>query len=52
MKATFETAAPCAGDVMNLAVADVNDAVPLYETTLGFHIVSRENTRLSASFYS
>jgi len=32
------------GDNMNLPVADVDAAVPFYETVLGFHVVSRSDT--------
>ena len=32
------------GDAMNLPVADVNAAVPFYESVLGFTVVSRSDT--------
>ena len=40
-KAKFKRAAPYAEDAMNLPVADVDAAIPFYEQTLGFHVVSR-----------
>src|SRR5437660_8560449 len=40
-KATFKRAAPYADDAMNLPVADVDAAIPFYEETFGFHVVSR-----------
>ena len=47
-KAKFKRAVPYAGDAMNLPVADVDAAIPFYETTLGFQVVSRSD----ASFKS
>ena len=44
MKAKFKRAAPYADDAMNLPVADVDAAIPFYEETLGFHVVSQSNT--------
>ena len=43
MKAVFKRAAPYADDAMNLPVADVEAAIPYYETTFGFHVVSRHD---------
>ena len=40
-KAKFKRAAPYADDAMNLPVADVDAAIPFYEETLGFKVVSR-----------
>jgi catechol 2,3-dioxygenase-like lactoylglutathione lyase family enzyme len=42
-RAIFKRAAPYADDEMNLPVADVNAAIPFYEKTLGFRIVSRSD---------
>jgi lactoylglutathione lyase len=42
MKAVFKRAAPYADDAMNLPVADVDAAVPYYEKTFGFRVVSRQ----------
>ncbi|MBV9849864.1 MAG: VOC family protein [Armatimonadetes bacterium] len=44
MKAVFQTAAPYAADALNLPVADVEAAVPFYETTMGFRVMSRRET--------
>ena len=41
MKATFKRAVPYADDAMNLPVADVDAAIPYYEKTFGFRVVSR-----------
>jgi lactoylglutathione lyase len=43
MKAVFKRAAPYTDDAMNLPVADVDAAVPYYEQTFGFHVVSRHD---------
>jgi lactoylglutathione lyase len=43
MKAVFKRAAPYADDEMNLPVKDVDAAVPFYESTMGFRVVSRED---------
>jgi lactoylglutathione lyase len=44
MKAIYITAAPYAKDAMNLPVADVETAVPFYETIMGFQVVSRNDS--------
>jgi catechol 2,3-dioxygenase-like lactoylglutathione lyase family enzyme len=43
MKAEFKRAAPYADDAMNLPVADVETAIPYYEKTFGFRVVSRRD---------
>jgi len=43
MKAVFKRAAPYADDAMNLPVADVEAAIPYYEKTFGFRVVSRRD---------
>ena len=43
MKAVFKRAAPYADDAMNLPVADVEAAIPYYEETFGFSVVSRQD---------
>ena len=43
MKATFKRAVPYANDAMNLPVTDVAAAIPYYEKTFGFRVVSRTN---------
>ena len=44
MKGTLDRAFGYQGDAMNLPVADVDIAVPFYETVLGFHVESRTDT--------
>jgi catechol 2,3-dioxygenase-like lactoylglutathione lyase family enzyme len=41
MKAVFKTASPYQEDEMNLPVANVETAIPFYETIMGFQVVSR-----------
>ena len=43
MKALFMTAAPYAGDAMNLPVQTVDKAIPYYEKMFGFRVVSRQD---------
>ena len=43
MKALFLTAAPYADDAMNLPVDDIDAAIPYYEKTFGFRVVSRQD---------
>lgn len=42
MKAVYKSAAPYADDAMNLPVRDVDVAIPYYEKTFGFRVVSRQ----------
>ena len=41
-RAIFKRAVPYADDAMNLPVADVDVAIPYYERTFGFRVVSRQ----------
>src|SRR5262249_25757070 len=41
MTAIFKTAVPYAGDVLSLPVHNLEEALPFYETVMGFRIVSR-----------
>ncbi len=41
MAAVFKNAWPYKDDAMNLPVKSLADAIPFYETVLGFHLVSR-----------
>jgi lactoylglutathione lyase len=43
MKALFLTAAPYADDAMNLPVDDIDAAIPYYEKSFGFRVVSRQD---------
>jgi lactoylglutathione lyase len=44
MKAIFKNAWPYREDKMNLPVASVDDALPFYETVMGFRVVSRQDS--------
>ena len=44
MKAIYMTAAPYQKDAMNLPVADVETAIPFYETIMGFKLASRKDS--------
>ena len=44
MKAVFKTAVPYADDALNLPVGSVNAAIPYYEETFGFQVVTREES--------
>jgi lactoylglutathione lyase len=43
MKAIFRSAAPYAEDALNLPVRNVDSAIPYYEKTFGFRVVSRQD---------
>jgi len=43
VKAFFKSASPYAEDAMNLPVSDVEEAIPFYETIMGFKLVSRSD---------
>ena len=49
MKATFKRAVPYADDAMNLPVADVEAAIPFYEQTFGFRVVSRQDAPVKSA---
>jgi len=49
VKAIFKRAVPYAQDAMNLPVADVATAIPFYEATLGFKVVSRQDTPVKSA---
>lgn len=42
MKAVFKNVKPYADDALNLPVKDVESAIPYYERTFGFRVVSRQ----------
>jgi lactoylglutathione lyase len=44
MKAIFMTAWPYAEDALNLPVANVDEAVPFYETIMAFKVLSRNDS--------
>jgi lactoylglutathione lyase len=43
MKARFKNAWPYQQDALNLPVADVEAALPFYETVLGFQVIARND---------
>ena len=43
MKAVFKNAWPYQKDALNLPVANVQDALPFYETMMGFQVVSQND---------
>ena len=47
MSGTLERAYGYKGDSMNLPVADVETALPFYETVLGFQMLSRATLRIT-----
>lgn len=44
MKAVFKAAWPYQKDEMNLPVENVDQAIPFYETVMGFRVISRADT--------
>lgn len=44
VKTVFKRAAPYADDALNLPVRDVDTAIPYYEKTFGFRVVSRQQS--------
>jgi len=44
MKSVFKSTWPYQGDAMNLPVENVDDAVPFYETVMGFQVASRSDS--------
>ena len=42
-KSIFKTASPYLQDAMNLPVENLEDAIPFYETIMGFQVVSRQD---------
>ena len=43
-KATFKFASPYLGDAMNLPVKNLDEAIPFYETVMGFQFRSRQES--------
>ena len=42
-KSIFKTASPYLQDALNLPVENLEEAIPFYETIMGFHVVSRQD---------
>src|SRR5262245_29054640 len=45
----FRKAVPYAGDAKSLPVRNVDDAIPFYETVMGFRVISRDETRYKSA---
>ena len=43
-KAVFKTASPYLKDAMNLPVEKLDEAIPFYETIIGFQVTSRQDS--------
>jgi len=44
MKSVFKSTWPYQGDEMNLSVEDIDQAIPFYESVMGFRVVSRNDS--------
>ena len=44
MNAIYQTASPYAADALNLPVVDLKEALPFYETVMGFRVLSRQTS--------
>ena len=44
MRSVFKTVWPYQGDAMNLPVENVDDAIPFYESVMGFQVAARHDT--------
>ena len=44
MKSVFKSTWPYQGDEMNLPVEDIDQAIPFYESVMGFQVVSRNDS--------
>lgn len=44
MKSVFKSTWPYQGDAMNLPVEKVDEAIPFYETVMGFQVASRSDS--------
>lgn len=49
MGGLFRRAAGYQGDALNLPVANVDQALPFYEMSFGFHVVERRTTPVNAA---
>ena len=49
MKAMYKTAAPYLGDAMNLPVKNLEDALPFYQTVMGFQVLSRQDSPIRSA---
>lgn len=51
-KSIFKTVSPYLQDAMNLPVENVEEAIPFYETIMGFHVVSRQDAPCKSAILS
>lgn len=49
MKAIFKRAVPYAEDAMNLPVSDVEAAIPFYEQTFNFRLISKKDAPVKSA---
>ena len=47
-KASFKKANPYQDDAINLPVEDLDQAIPFYETVMGFKLEARQETSLTS----
>ena len=50
--ATYKNAFPYSGDALSLPVKSVEEAIPFYETVMGFRVVSREESECKTAVLS
>jgi catechol 2,3-dioxygenase-like lactoylglutathione lyase family enzyme len=48
----FKNAVPYAGDAKSLPVKNVDEAIPFYETVMGFRVISRDETKFKSAILS
>jgi lactoylglutathione lyase len=49
MKPVYKTAVPYLGDAMNLPVKNLEDALPFYQTVMGFQVLSRQDSPIRSA---
>lgn len=49
MKAIFKSASPYADDALNLPVVNLEEAIPFYETIMGFRVESRTDSPIRSA---
>lgn len=52
MKSVFKTVSPYEKDEMNLPVENVDQAIPFYETVMGFKLVSRSDSPVKSAIFA
>src|SRR5215831_5174494 len=50
--ATYKSAFPYSGDALSLPVKSIEEAIPFYETVMGFRVVSREESECKTAVLS